>query len=120
MTRHSTLMFFAILWLIGMAWSAWSLFGMPTTGDGLARGMNKIFGFLVGQCGAGFAAIVLLILGRKADTRVDKWLARGPAVLSCLIALGLAAAVYLLRPDPPEPAPTRPTTAPAAIAPAEG
>ena len=113
MNRRSTLIIFAAIWLIGMAWSAWALFGMPSSGDGLAKGMNKIFGFLVGQCGAGLAAIVLLILGRKAQTRGDKWLARGPAVLSCVIAIALTVAVTLSRDAPPDSQPQRPVTAPA-------
>ncbi len=118
MDRQHVMQGLFILWVAGMAWSAWSVFGMAPTGDGLVRGINKIFGFLVGQAGAGLCAILLLILGWGRTGRADKWLARGPAVMSliaALIILGLIAWMRHMQPEPNIQPPGK-VTAPAAVA----
>ena len=97
MQRRGVIVILGLLWAAGMGWSAWALFGMTPSGDGLARGMNKIFGFMVGQAAAGMSAVLALILGWRMADRRDKWLSRGPALLSLLIALGVSGLVLRSR-----------------------
>jgi len=92
------------------------------TGDGFARGLNRVGVFLGWQIAAIGVSIVLFIIGLGQDKskRGLRWLSRVPILLQGSLVLGFFALVaYVNLSKPPPQKDTPPTTQPVVPAPGD-
>ncbi len=121
MSRSKVVILLFVIWNILFSISILSLFLLEPTGDGFARGLNRISAFLGWQAIALVVAMIAFSVGfrRFPKSRLLRWLARLPALVQLILGLGIttliAFSVYESGGDsqaaPPQT--QMPTTAPA-------
>mgnify|MGYP006308388507 CR=1 FL=1 len=91
---------------------------MEATGDGFARGLNRVGAFFGFQLAAAVIALAVWLFGNRfAAGNAIRWLSRAPAALFGLLVVGILALIVGTNLSKPDPAPLPgPATAPAAPA----
>lgn len=114
MAPRPLIWFLLILWGIAFAASAHSLVFVAPTGDGFARGLNKLEGFALWQMIASLLSVLVWWAGRRIPLGILRWVTRLPALLAlALTAFVVSLIVWANFSKPaPAPQPVRPVTQP--------
>jgi hypothetical protein len=117
MTRNHLTYAVVTIWASLFVLSFALAFSLEPTGDGFARGLNRISALFVWQGIAVVVAVLAWLTGRGVDGSGTRWLSRIPAIVHSLIVLlviGLILAVRFTQPPVEPELPPGPVTAPAA------
>jgi len=117
-TRLSIIVILCGVWSALYAASFLVPYHTAPSGDGFARGLNRLTLFFQYQIAAGTVAVAVWWIGSKLAVRWQRWLARMPALLALVLLLlvaGVVVVANMSKPAPTEyvPDPDRPVTAPA-------
>jgi len=115
MTRFGIIAALCGIWAALYAASILVPYHTPPSGDGFARGLNRVTLFFQYQMAAGALAMAIWWMGRGLARRWQQWAARMPAILALLLlalGLGVIAVANLGKPraEGSPPGPDRPVT----------
>jgi hypothetical protein len=108
MTRRSLVLSLLALWAAVFLGAFVAFAALAPTGDGFARGLNRVGAFLGWQAAAGAVGVVLAIASRRlAPGPLRRWslVPLGAFVVLALALAGLIAWANLSRPEPASAAP---------------